>query len=198
VKPQDAGKVIGKIKSALTPESVIISICAGVSVERIRSFTYPNMKVVQVMPNTPMTLGLGASAVAFSDNLPNDERNFARAIIDSCGISAEIPSFRMNEIIAVNASSPAFIFSFAQCFVDYAEKQGIDGDTAFRLFAKTLEGSAKMLTDSGKSIKELIAQVTSEGGTTQAGLDAMRENGFNETVKAACDACTARAYELGQ
>jgi pyrroline-5-carboxylate reductase len=200
VKPQVIGKLLEQIRNALTDEHVLISVCAGVSPERIRQLAHPlaTLKIIQVMPNMPMTLGLGACAIAYTDNVPPNERTFARMVLKSCGTVEEIPSFRMNEIIAVNASSPAFIFTFAKCFIEFAESNGIDGDAAFRLFSQTLTGSAAMLVASKGDISGLISQITSESGTTAAGLEAMQTQGFTDAVKAACTACTQRAYELGQ
>jgi pyrroline-5-carboxylate reductase len=145
-----------------------------------------------------MMLGVGASAVAFSDNLSEAERIFVISLLNSCGISEEIPADKMKEIIAVNGSSPAFIFEFAKHFIDYARSQNIDGEAAARLFSQTLIGAGKMLNESGKSADELIAQVTSKGGTTIAGLEQLRQNGLDRVVRSACEACTSRAYELSQ
>jgi pyrroline-5-carboxylate reductase len=198
IKPQDVGKFLGKIKSSIHPETVLISLCAGFSADRIRSLMFPDVKIVQVMPNTPMKLGMGASAIAFSDNLSGDEKKFVHSLIGSCSIVKEvIPAMKMNEITCINGSSPAFIFLFAKCFVDYAWEQGLDGDAALRLFAGTLKGSATMLTDSKLSIDELISQVGTPGGTTNAAMDVLKEQKFYDIVKAACDACTIRANELG-
>ena len=104
----------------------------------------------------------------------------------------------MKEIIAVNGSSPAFIYLYAKAFIDYAKSEGIDGDTALRLFAKSLEGSAEMLTSSGKSVDELIKMVSSPGGTTLAGLSALYEGGLEAMTKDCCERCTKRAYELSK
>lgn len=104
----------------------------------------------------------------------------------------------MKEIIAVNGSSPAFIYLFAKGFVDYAKSVDIDPDAALKLFAQSLVGSAKMLTDSGMTVDELIKQVSSPGGTTIAGLDKLYEGKLTDTVDECCKACTARAYELAK
>ena len=104
----------------------------------------------------------------------------------------------MKEIIAVNGSSPAFIYLYAKGFVEYAASVGIDPDAALRLFCQTLIGSAEMMLHSGKSIDDLIVMVSSKGGTTIAGLDQLRERGLQDAVQAACEACTKRAYELSK
>ncbi len=197
VKPQQLDSVLEQIKQTGNEDLVIISICAGISAEYIRERTFPKAKVVPVMPNTPMMLGAGASALAHCEGVSDAEFAFARKIIGACGITETVPADKMKEVIAINGSSPAFIYLYAKGFVDYAEKVGIDKDAALRLFAQSLIGSAKMLTESKMTVDELIKQVSSPGGTTLAGLDKLYEGKLTETVMNACEACTKRAYELG-
>lgn len=198
VKPQHLSEVLSEIKGSIRPETVFISICAGISAEFIRERTIPNAKVVLVMPNTPMMLGFGASAMSHDDTVTDEEFAFARKIIGSCGITEVVSTDKMKEVIAINGSSPAFIYLYAKGFVDYADSVGIDKDAALRLFAQSLIGSAKMLTDSGMTVDELIKQVSSPGGTTLAGLDELYKGDLTGDVRKACEACTKRAYELGQ
>ena len=198
VKPQMLAAVLDKVAAAVTADTVFISICAGISAEFIRKHTIPNAKVVLVMPNTPMMLGLGASAMSRDSSVSDEEFDFARAVIGSCGITEVVPSDKMKEVIAINGSSPAFVYLYAKGFIDYAAEVGIDKDAALKLFAQTLVGSAKMLTDSGMTVDELIKQVSSPGGTTIAGLEKLYDGDITGDVKRACEACTARAYELGQ
>ena len=198
VKPQVLGDVLDALKPSVTADTVFISICAGISEKFIRSRTIPDAKVVLVMPNTPMMLGMGASAVSTDDKTTPEEFAFAKEVIGSCGIVETIPIDKMKEIICINGSSPAFIYLFAKGFVDYAEANGIDSGAALRLFAETLKGSAEMLTSSGMTVDQLIKQVSSPGGTTIAGLDKFYEGKLTDDVNAACEACTRRAYELSQ
>ena len=104
----------------------------------------------------------------------------------------------MAEVIAINGSSPAFIYLFAKGFLDYAARVGLPEQSAKELFVQSLIGSAKMITDSGCSIDELIRQVSSPGGTTLAGLDQLYEGKMLDAVQNACDSCTKRAYELSK
>lgn len=196
VKPQVLGEILDKMKPSVRSSHVFISICAGISSEFIKSHTNPDVKTAVVMPNTPAMLGLGASAIARDNVISDEEFEFAKEVMGSCGIVREIPMDKMKEIICINGSSPAFIYLFAKGFTDYAKEAGIDEQAALGLFAQSLVGSAKMLTDSGMTVEQLIKQVSSPGGTTIAGLDKLYEGNLEETVKAACRACTDRAYEL--
>lgn len=198
VKPQQLDEVLESIRSVVTDDSVIVSICAGITGEYIKSKTNLNAKVVLVMPNTPLLLGEGASALAKAEPVVQEEFDLVCKIFSSCGKIAVVPENKMKEIIAINGSSPAFIYLYSKAFIDYAKSEGIDEEVAKTLFAQTLIGSAKMITDSGYSIDELIKMVSSKGGTTIAGLEKLYEGGLEETAKKACEACTKRAYELSK
>ena len=198
VKPQQLDEVLDVIASEVTAEKVIVSICAGIDDKYIASKTIDGAKVVLVMPNTPLLLGEGATALSRSESVSDEEFSDVCGIFGACGVYAVIPKDKMKEIIAINGSSPAFIYLFAQAFVNYADSVGIDGETAKTLFAQSLVGSAKMITDSGYTLDKLIEMVSSKGGTTIAGLDKLREGGFGQAVQNCCEACTKRAYELAK
>ena len=198
VKPQMIEEVLNEISSAVSEDTVMVSIAAGITGEYIQSKTIPTAKVILVMPNTPLLVGEGASALSKLDTVLDDEFKLVCDVFSSCGEIAVIGKDKMKEIIAINGSSPAFIYLFAKGFIDYAESEGIDEETAKKLFCKTLVGSAKMITDSGYSIDELIKMVSSPGGTTLKGLDELYAGNLVEVVKMACKSCTQRAYELSK
>lgn len=198
IKPQQLDEVLDEIAPAVTKDTVIVSICAGITDDYIASKTVAGAKVVLVMPNTPLLLGEGATALSRSDSVTDEEFELVCNIFGSCGMYAVISKDKMKEIIAINGSSPAFIYLYAQAFVEYAKSVDIDETVARDLFAKSLIGSAKMITDSGKSLDELIEMVSSKGGTTIAGLEKLREGGLPKAVENCCKACTKRAYELSK
>lgn len=194
VKPQNLDELLSSVE--IGEDKVIVSICAGISAEFIRNRCGENAKVILVMPNTPLMLLQGASALARCKGVCDEEFDFIMSVFSACGISRQIDESKMKEIIAINGSSPAFIYLFAKAFSDYAASVGIDSKTAIDLFSQSLIGSAKMLTDSGSTIDELIKAVSSPGGTTLAGLSKLYEGDFVGVVDQCCKACTARAYEL--
>lgn len=198
VKPQVLEDVLETIAPFVSEDTVLVSIAAGITGEFIQLKTIPNAKVVLVMPNTPLLLGEGASALARVEPTSEEEFKLVCNIFSSCGEIAVISKDKMKEIIAINGSSPAFIYLFAKGFVDYAKSVDIDEKVAKTLFAKTLIGSAKMITDSGNSIDELIKMVSSPGGTTLKGLDELYAGNLTEIVDKACKSCTQRAYELSK
>ncbi len=198
VKPQIIGEVLENAAAGASADTVFISIAAGISDEFIASKTLPEAKVILVMPNTPLLLGEGASALSRNDKVTDEEFGIILNIFRMCGKAEVISKDKMKEIIAINGSSPAFIYLFAKGFIDYADSVGIDRSVAAELFSQSLIGSAKMITDSGYTIDELIKMVSSPGGTTIAGLDDLYRGNLTDTVKKCCESCTRRAYELSK
>lgn len=198
VKPQQLDEVLDAIADSVGEQTVLVSICAGITDEYIASKTIAGAKVVLVMPNTPLLLGEGATALSRAESVTDEEFAEVCDIFGACGVYAVLPKDKMKEIIAINGSSPAFIYLYAQSFIKYAKSVGIDEEVAKTLFSQTLIGSAKMIADSGNSIDRLIEMVSSKGGTTIAGLEKLRAGGLDEAVQSCCEACTKRAYELSK
>lgn len=197
VKPQNYDEVLADIKDSVRESTVIVTIAAGISIEYVRKGIGKNCPAVRVMPNTPLLLGKGASALCRSENISDDDFEEVRKMFALSGDVAILPESQMNAVIAVNGSSPAYIYLFAKAMLDYAVSVGIDKDAAFSLICKTFEGSAEMLRSSGDSPDVLIEKVSSKGGTTIEALKVLRDRQVPEAIIDAMAACTRRAEELG-
>ncbi len=198
VKPQNYAEVLEAIRSEVTTDKTFVSIAAGISIRYVQTALGCECPVVRVMPNTPLLLKKGATALCPSNNISEEDCKVVYDMFAGSGVCEIFTEDHMNEIIAVNGSSPAYIYLFAKAMADYAAAQGIDYDKAMNLICATLEGSAAMLRESGDSADVLIQKVSSKGGTTIAALDKLREHGFTEAIFDAMDACTKRAEELGK
>lgn len=198
VKPQNYAEVLETLSSLTLDDKIFVSIAAGISINYIRELLKCNAKVVRVMPNTPLLLSKGASALCPSDNLTDEEFEPVKIMFSLSGVVEILEESHMNEVISVNGSSPAYIYLFAKAIVDYAVSCGIDKDSALNLICATLEGSAEMMRSSGDDIDTLIKKVSSPGGTTIAALNSFAENNFTEIMNKAMTACTNRAEELGK
>lgn len=196
VKPQNFDAVLPEVAAGMRPGTVLVSIAAGISAQRIQSAAGFACKVVLVMPNTPLLVGHGATALARVEPTTGEEFERVRALFSCAGTALEISPDKMCEVIPVNGSSPAFVYAMAGEIAEGAARHGIPPDTAMRLFAQTLIGSAHMLLESGKTASELIDMVSSPGGTTVAAMKALRDGGFSGAIRDAFDACIARAHEL--
>ena len=198
VKPQNYAEVLESLRNVVNEEKTFVSIAAGISISYVQNGLGCKCPVVRVMPNTPLLLKKGASALCPSDNISDDDKQIVYDMFAGSGVCEYITEEHMNEIISVNGSSPAYIYLFAKAMADYAQSKGIDYDKAMNLVCATLEGSAAMLRESGDSADVLIEKVSSKGGTTIEALNKLREHGFYEAIQDAMEACTNRAEELGK
>ena len=197
VKPQNYDEVLADIKDAVKDDTVIVTIAAGISIARVRSGLGKNCPAVRVMPNTPLLLGKGASALCRSENISDEDFDEVYKMFALSGDAVILTEDKMNAVIAVNGSSPAYVYLFAKTMVDYAVSVGIDRDAAMKLVCKTFEGSAEMLRSSGDTPETLIEKVSSKGGTTIEALKVLNEREVPKAIFDAMAACTRRAEELG-
>lgn len=188
VLPELAGRTAGKC---------VVSIAAGISSASLRK-ALPGALIIRAMPNTPLMVGVGATAVARAEDVPADLFQTVLDLFSAAGSVAVIDESQMDDIINVNGSSPAWFFRMADVMVRRAVSVGIDAQTALTLAAKTMEGSARLLLESGKSPEELCRQVCSPGGTTLASLSAFEDRDFDGLMLDAMDRCTRRSKELGK
>lgn len=196
VKPQNFDEVLGQLAPFMKGKCAL-SIAAGISTLYLKSRLSGAM-VVRVMPNTPLQVGRGATAVAAAPEVPDELFGWLCSLFAAAGEVAVIPESQMDDIIAVSGSSPAFFFRMAAAMVAEAEQAGIDPALALRMAARTMEGSAAMLLESGKTAQELETMVCSPGGTTLAALSAFDEFRFDEMYREAARRCAQRSRELGR
>jgi pyrroline-5-carboxylate reductase len=196
IKPQMFDAVLPQLADCVSGKCVV-SIAPGISVGYLQKRLHGAF-VVRVMPNTPLLVGMGATAVAEAGCVPAEMFQTVIDIFSAAGEVAVIPESQMDAIVAVSASSPAFFFRMADAMVTEAQRQGIDPALALRMAARTMEGSANMLLQSGKTAKELTTQVCSPGGTTLAALSAFDDMGFEAMISEAMIRCTKRSRELGR
>lgn len=196
VKPQNIDEILPAIKEGLTPDTILVSVAAGVTAARIQGALGP-CKLILAMPNTPIELGQGAVALGRVDPATQADVDTVKGLLANCSLVEEIPPDKMEVAIPVNGSSPAFAYQMAAIVMDEAARMGLDGESALRLFAKTLMGSAAMLLKTGDP-QSLVAQVATPGGTTAAALKAMEEGGFDTALRRGIQVCVERARELNQ
>ena len=194
IKPQTFPAVADELRGEHFP--VVISIMAGKTKESIRKATGAE-KVARVMPNLPCSIGEGMIAVDASE-LDEVGRNFVLGLFLSVGEVIETEEGQLNAVTAVSGSGPAYIYLFLRAFIAAAEEQGLRRDQAEVLAFQTMEGGLAMAKTSGKSLDELIAAVSSKGGTTIAALDSFRADGFEESISRAVAAAAIRAGELSE
>lgn len=198
VKPQNIDTVLPSIGKEITDDKLIVSIAAGISTSYIMELIGHKCRAIRVMPNIPLTVGHGAAAISCHMPATEDDFKIVYDIFSSMGCACRIDEDKMNEIIIVNGSSPAFVFYIMREILNYAQNTGISYETAKELMCHTFIGSAKMMMESNKTADELVKMVTSPGGTTQKSIDVFNERDLPSIMQEAFIKCADRAYELGK
>ena len=195
VKPQNMKEILSSLRKLDLSDKLFISICAGVTIESIER-ALGNVKVVRTMPNTPLLIGMGVTALCRNSNVSDEEFAFARSLFESSGYTTELEEDKINRITAITSSSPAYVYLFAKAMLVGAERMGITADNTLEMICRTIIGAANMILKDERSIDDLIKMVKSPNGTTEKALNVLENNGFIDIVSDAMKACADRADEL--
>jgi len=198
VKPQTMAGLLAEIGGRARPEQVLVSIAAGITLERLAAALPPRTRLVRVMPNTPCLIGRGASAYSLGPSAAEADATAVRALLESVGEAYEVPESYLDAVTGLSGSGPAFVYTAIEGLARGGAAMGLPHELALRLAAQTARGAAEMVQSTGLSPAELRDQVTSPGGTTLAGLQALTEAGAAEAFAAAVTAATQRSRELGR
>ena len=197
VKPQMLDAALGDVNISPDQSPLIISVAAGVTKSRLAK-TLNTERIIRVMPNTPCLIGKGIVAIATDPALSQDDIDNAKHMIATVGQTVMVTEAQLDAVTGLSGSGPAFVYRFIQSLIDGGVEQGLAPEIATRLTVQTVLGAASMVLETGESCQSLIDQVTSPGGTTLAGLAALEQRNFEETVRSAVTHATARSVELGK
>jgi pyrroline-5-carboxylate reductase len=195
VKPQLIDSVMAGF-AASTSGKLIISIAAGVTIDRIAA-ALPGAKVIRVMPNTPLQVGEGVSALCRGENVTDEEYALACRIFSCSGMIFETTESLLNPITALTSSSIAYFARFIGDMCAWGKKNGFeDPDALLELVCRSAIGTAEMLMQTEFAPDTLEAAVTSPRGTTERAMAVFTERDLSNIVSDAMDACRKRADEL--
>ena len=196
VKPRVLLSVLAEVKDSLKKDALLVSIAAGISIQRIEKAVGGKRGVVRVMPNLCAKIGESMSVWVANERAAKSYRSEVRKILGSIGVEHELSSERLIDgATAISGSGPAYVFYLAELLAANAEKLGLSKEVAQKLAVQTIVGSGLMLQE-GTVPSELRAGVTSKGGTTEAAFKAFVQGGFSRIFSKGIEAAVKRAKEL--
>jgi pyrroline-5-carboxylate reductase len=198
VKPQILDAVLRGIAHEVARDRLVISVAAGVPIAAIERRLQPPMRIVRAMPNTPATVGAGATAIALGEHATDVDLATAKTIFDSVGLTVVLDEVQLDAVTGLSGSGPAYIFLIIEALADAGVKVGLSRRSALQLAAQTVFGSAKLLLESGQHPGLLKDGVTSPGGTAIAGLHTLEAGGLRNVLMTAVEVATRRSRELGE
>lgn len=199
VKPQKVDSILAELRNSLNPESFILSIIAGASIQQIKNGLNHDM-VVRSMPNTPAQIGEGITVWTVSSSVPDTQKELAREILAALGEEILVEEeYYLDMATALSGTGPAYVFLFMEAMVDAGVHLGFPRRIAEELVAQTVRGSVDYFTrrDDPVHLARLRNQVTSPGGTSAAALYYLEKAGFRTALSRAIWAAYERSRDLG-
>lgn len=199
VKPQQADAALAEVRPVFRPAvHRLISIAAGLSTARLEAALPAGARVVRVMPNTPMLVGLGAAGICPGRHAGEDDLRRAEALFGAASLVVRVAEPLMDALTALSGSGPAYLFYLVEAMVEAGVAEGLSREQALKLAARTCLGAAQMLEQTGLPPEELRRRVTSPGGTTQAALASLESERVKQKLIDAIGEAARRSRELGK
>ena len=197
VKPQVMKLVLEEIKSALTPEHLIITIAAGLPIRFYESIL-GEVRLIRVMPNTCALVHRSISALSKGGSAKPEDLKVAQEIFSAIGETVIVDENLIDAITALSGSGPAYVSLFVEALVDAGVNAGLPRPLAEKLAFATVLGTVELMKKGQKNPYELKSMVTSPGGTTIAALKVMYEKGLPGIVMEAIFKAYERSKELSK
>ena len=196
MKPKDAENGFLSIKDELVPEQVVMSVLAGISTEYMEGILQDRQQVIRVMPNTSSMLRQSATAISPGQNVTMKNVNVAKRLLACIGEVYMIEEDQMDLFTGIAGSGPAYFYYLMEHIEKTALANGMSAIQAREIGAQTILGAAKMMIEREESPTQLRQNVTSPNGTTEAGLEALAQNGGGKAIKAAIEGAMNRSKEI--
>jgi len=219
VKPADVEDVLGEIAAAAAQlesnaaEQVVVTLAAGITTAYYENKLPAGSAVVRVMPNAPMKVRGGVSALASGRFATDEHVKEVSTLFRAVGEVLTVDEAQIDAVTAVSGSGPAYFFLMVEALVDAGVDAGLSRSVATKLTMHTMAGSAAMLLDrhdaappdgdaemvlaADTAAAQLRATITSPGGTTAAGLRELERGGLRAAVANAVNAAKQRSERLG-
>ncbi|MGB8170862.1 MAG: pyrroline-5-carboxylate reductase [Chthoniobacteraceae bacterium] len=196
VKPNDALAALVSIGESAA-NKLVISIVAGLPIAKLQEAAGPAVRIIRVMPNTPALIQRGASAYSLGSTATKADADFAAHVLGAVGLAVCVKEELLDVVTGLSGSGPAYIYLVIEALSDAGVLMGLPRDLSLQLAAQTVVGSAEMVLKTGRHPAVLRDEVTSPGGTTIAGIEALEAGGIRSALLSAVRAATTRASELG-
>jgi pyrroline-5-carboxylate reductase len=200
VKPYQMESILPGIGTRLHPDTLIISIAAGISSAFIEKSLGGGRawRIIRCMPNTPMLVGEGMAAIAPGKHVSANDLSAAARIFSSSAKVIQTTEDKIDAVTAVSGSGPAYFFFLVEQMIRAGEDMGLTSQEAATLAIQTAVGAAKMMSQSTDAPAEHRRRVTTPNGTTHAAISHMELSKWPEITVEALKAAARRSRELGK
>jgi pyrroline-5-carboxylate reductase len=198
MKPKDAAQSLTAIKDLLAEDTMLISVLAGVSLESMEKIVGKAMPLVRAMPNTSATIGKSATGFAINGHVSAEQIELVEKILQTAGIAKLVQEEQLDAVTGLSGSGPAYIYYLFEAMEKGAVELGLEADLAKDFIVQTLMGAAEMLAASPKPASQLRKEVTSPGGTTEAGLKVLAAREVDKAVIECIKTAAEKSKSMGK
>jgi pyrroline-5-carboxylate reductase len=197
-KPATVPKILLEILEALVPSQVVLSLAAALPISAIEKRLPRPMAVVRAMPNIPVIVEEGATAICFNRYTSPAQIEKIEALFRSVGVVCRVDEEVMDVVTAMSGSGPAYIYMVIEAMIAGGVKMGLSREIATRLAEQTVLGAAKHVRQSQLHPAILRDEVITPGGTTIVAIHELERNGLRATLISAIESATKHAHERGK
>jgi pyrroline-5-carboxylate reductase len=196
VKPVGIAELAREVSGSLSPDTIVISVAAAVSLQQLEAALPAGQPVIRTMPNTPARLGRGVVSVSPGTSCSAEQLQQAKDILSAVGTVVEVPEEQVDALSAISGSGPAYAFYLAEAMAAAGVELGLDPELSLLLARETVAGAGLMLTEPGAHPTALREAVTSPNGTTERAIATFNERGLPAIIADGARAAAARAGEI--
>jgi pyrroline-5-carboxylate reductase len=196
VKPVGIAELAREVSGSLSPDTIVISVAAAVSIQQLEAALPAGQPVIRTMPNTPARLGRGVVSVSPGTSCSAEQLQRAKDILSAVGTVVEVPEEQVDALSAISGSGPAYAFYLAEAMAAAGVELGLDPELSLLLARETVAGAGLMLTEPGAHPTALREAVTSPNGTTERAIATFDERGLPAIIADGARAAAARAAEI--
>lgn len=200
VKPKDTLPLLASMSETLDnnpQDTTVISMAAGICVRSLEEVVSAGTPIVRAMPNTPMLVRRGTTAVSPGRFVGEDQLEIIKDLLGVLGDVFVVDESHMDAVVAMSGSSPAYFFLMVEAMIDAGVNLGLPRGLAKNLAVSSAAGATALLQESGVEPSELRANVCSPGGTTIRAIRELEESGLRGMMYRATQKCAQRSAEMG-
>ena len=197
IKPQQMHGLLEAIRDDIKPNAIIISLAAGLSMNQLEQWLFPDVKLIRFMPNTAIALGIGSIAICNNKNINDNELGLVKNLFEACGSLIDLDESKFELFIAASGSGIAFVYQIMESYVQVLKELGLDETQAKSLIMDTFFAASSM-AKINPDLDDLMSRVASKGGTTIEGLNVLRASKLNDILMDMCQKTIQRSKQLSE
>jgi pyrroline-5-carboxylate reductase len=198
MKPKDVKVAISQWKEYLSEKTLLISVLAGVNMDSLQRLIGTEVPIARAMPNTSATVGKSATGISFNAFVGKEQKQFVLDMFETVGLVTFVEEEQLDAITGLSGSGPAYIYYLVEAMEKGGLNIGLDREVANELIVQTLLGAAEMIATSSKTPLELRKNVTSPGGTTEAGIRVLDQFDVQNAFITCIQEATAQSKRMGK